>query len=286
MRRGVVVINQRIHPTRGLEMKNKIKGTKRLGAKTGGIKKAKANKEAQKKLSKQRAAAQEQKKSNKKKTDSRNLNERVRTAKGRSTSSTNWLKRQLSDPYVRKAKHEGRRSRAAYKLIELNEKHNLLKPGMRVVNLGAAPGGWSQLAAQWVGSRGHVYALDVLPMDSLADVTFVQGDFTEEAVLQQLLNHLGESQIDIVISDMAPNLSGMRAIDQPKVMYLAELALDLARQVMKPNGDMLIKVFQGEGFDSLLQQLRQAFTQVRSRKPEASRDRSREIYLLARGFKL
>lgn len=204
----------------------------------------------------------------------------------RSKSSGRWLQEHFSDSFVQQAKKNGYRSRAAYKLLEVQNKDKLIKPGMRVVDLGAAPGGWSQLAAQWVGSRGHVYALDVLPMDSLADVTFVQGDFTEEAVLQQLLNHLGESQIDLVISDMAPNLSGMRAIDQPKVMYLAELALDLARQVMKPNGDMLIKVFQGEGFDSLLQQLRQAFTQVRSRKPEASRDRSREIYLLARGFKL
>lgn len=204
----------------------------------------------------------------------------------RSKSSGRWLQEHFSDSFVQQAKKDGYRSRAAYKLLEVQNKDKLIKPGMRVVDLGAAPGGWSQLAAQWVGSRGHVYALDVLPMDSLADVTFVQGDFTEEAVLQQLLNHLGESQIDLVISDMAPNLSGMRAIDQPKVMYLAELALDLARQVMKPNGDMLIKVFQGEGFDSLLQQLRQAFTQVRSRKPEASRDRSREIYLLARGFKL
>ena len=203
-----------------------------------------------------------------------------------SKSSGRWLQEHFSDSFVQQAKKDGYRSRAAYKLLEVQNKDKLIKPGMRVVDLGAAPGGWSQLAAQWVGSRGHVYALDVLPMDSLADVTFVQGDFTEEAVLQQLLNHLGESQIDLVISDMAPNLSGMRAIDQPKVMYLAELALDLARQVMKPNGDMLIKVFQGEGFDSLLQQLRQAFTQVRSRKPEASRDRSREIYLLARGFKL
>ena len=204
----------------------------------------------------------------------------------RSKSSGRWLQEHFSDSFVQQAKKDGYRSRAAYKLLEVQNKDKLIKPGMRVVDLGAAPGGWSQLAAQWVGSRGHVYALDVLPMDSLADVTFVQGDFTEEAVLQQLLNHLGESQIDLVISDMAPNLSGMRAIDQPKVMYLAELALDLARQVMKPNGDMLIKVFQGEGFDSLLQQLRQAFTQVRGRKPEASRDRSREIYLLARGFKL
>ena len=204
----------------------------------------------------------------------------------RSKSSGRWLQEHFSDSFVQQAKKDGYRSRAAYKLMEVQNKDKLIKPGMRVVDLGAAPGGWSQLAAQWVGSRGHVYALDVLPMDSLADVTFVQGDFTEEAVLQQLLNHLGESQIDLVISDMAPNLSGMRAIDQPKVMYLAELALDLARQVMKPNGDMLIKVFQGVGFDSLLQQLRQAFTQVRSRKPEASRGRSRDIYLLARGFKL
>ena len=202
----------------------------------------------------------------------------------RSKSSGRWLQEHFSDSFVQQAKKDGYRSRAAYKLLEVQNKDKLIKPGMRVVDLGAAPGGWSQLAAQWVGSRGHVYALDVLPMDSLADVTFVQGDFTEEAVLQQLLNHLGESQIDLVISDMAPNMSGMNAVDQPRAMYLAELALDMAEQVLDRNGNFLVKVFQGEGFDQYRQRLQQNFGKLITRKPDASRARSKEVYLLAKGF--
>jgi 23S rRNA (uridine2552-2'-O)-methyltransferase len=203
----------------------------------------------------------------------------------RSKSSGQWLKEHFDDPYVQKAKEEGYRSRASYKLLELDQKDRLLRPGMIVVDLGAAPGGWSQVAAQKVGSSGCVVASDILPMDGLADVTFIQGDFTEQSVYEQIVSALGGRQVDLVISDMAPNMSGMNSIDQPRAIYLVELALELARQVLKPNGVFLAKVFQGEGFDALLAEMRRSFTKVQSRKPDSSRARSREIYQLCRGFK-
>ncbi|MES2997931.1 MAG: 23S rRNA (uridine(2552)-2'-O)-methyltransferase RlmE [Pseudomonadota bacterium] len=201
-----------------------------------------------------------------------------------SKSSRHWLKRHVSDPYVKRAKQEGLRSRSAYKLLEIQEKNNIIKPGMTVVDLGAAPGGWSQLAAGLVGEYGKVYALDILPMPPLPNVDFVQGDFREETVLQQFLEHIQSMPIDIVISDIAPNLSGMRSIDQPKVMHLAELALDFAQKVLKPKGSFMIKIFQGEGFEAYLKLLRQLFTSVSIRKPAASRASSAEVYLVATGY--
>lgn len=203
----------------------------------------------------------------------------------RSKSSNRWLDEHFSDPYVKQSQKDGYRSRASYKLIELDQKDRLFKPGMSVVDLGSAPGGWSQVAADRVGDRGTVLASDILPMDSIAGVEFIQGDFTEEAVLEQLLAALGGQKADLVISDMAPNMSGMNAVDQPAAIYLVELALDMARQVLKPGGHFVAKVFHGEGFDPLLQDTRNAFSKVAVRKPDASRARSREVYLVARGFK-
>lgn len=200
----------------------------------------------------------------------------------RSKSSGRWLKEHFSDAFVRQAQREGYRSRAVFKLREIHETVRLLKPGMTVVDLGAAPGGWSQFAAGVTGSSGHVIALDMLPMDSLADVTVIQADFTEDDALRKLEDALRGRAVDLVMSDMAPNISGMRAVDQPKAMYLSELALDFADQVLRPGGDFLVKVFQGEGFDPYLRALRSRFRGVSSRKPKASRDRSREVYLLAR----
>lgn len=203
----------------------------------------------------------------------------------RSKSSQNWLRRHFDDPYVKKAQKAGYRSRAVFKLLEIQEKDRILKPGQVVVDLGAAPGGWSQIAAPTVGEKGQVFALDILPMEPLKDVNFIQGDFTDEAVLQQLLEALDEREIDLVMSDLAPNISGMRAVDQPQAMYLAELALDFAQSVLKPEGDFVAKVFQGEGFDAYLKLLRESFAEVVVRKPQASRPKSREVYLRARRYK-
>ncbi|KXS37191.1 MAG: 23S rRNA (uridine2552-2'-O)-methyltransferase [Halomonadaceae bacterium T82-2] len=202
-----------------------------------------------------------------------------------SKSSAGWLKEHFDDPYVKRSWQDGYRSRASYKLLELDEKDQLFKPGMTVIDLGAAPGGWSQVAAERVEPNGLVIASDILEMDALAGVEFIQGDFTEDEVLEAILAQLGERPVDLIISDMAPNMSGMAAIDQPKAMYLVELALDLARQTLKPGGRLLTKVFQGEGFDDYLKALRDSFTRVMTRKPGASRNRSREVYLLADGFK-
>ncbi len=204
----------------------------------------------------------------------------------RSKSSGRWLREHFNDPFVKEAQRQGYRSRAVFKLQEIDAKARLLRPGMVVVDLGAAPGGWSQYAAEKVGSQGHVVALDILPMDSLADTTVLQADFTEDEALQQLQDTLGGRPVDLVLSDMAPNISGMRAVDQPRAMYLVELALDFAREVLKPGGDFLVKTFQGEGFDPFLKEMRGEFQRVVSRKPGASRGRSREIYLLARGRRL
>jgi 23S rRNA (uridine2552-2'-O)-methyltransferase len=191
----------------------------------------------------------------------------------------------FNDHYVMKAKEEGYRSRACYKLMEIDDKDKLIKPGMTVVDLGSAPGGWSQVAAKRVGDHGLVVASDILPMDGIAGVTFLKGDFTEEAVFDELMRIIGNRPVDLVISDMAPNMSGLSAIDQPSAMYLVELALDMARQVLKPGGNYAAKVFQGEGFDEYLKDMRSSFQKVVTRKPESSRARSREVYLVAKGFK-
>ncbi|WP_226663295.1 23S rRNA (uridine(2552)-2'-O)-methyltransferase RlmE [Microbulbifer aggregans] len=203
----------------------------------------------------------------------------------RSKSSHRWLREHFNDPYVKQSQKDGYRSRASYKLHELQEKDRLFRPGMTVVDLGAAPGGWSQVAMELVGHKGRVLASDILPMDALAGVDFVQGDFTEEAVFDELLEKLGEDRADLVISDMAPNMSGVRAVDQPASMYLVELAVDMARQILKPGGAFVAKVFQGEGFDDLIRDLRSNYQTVVTRKPGASRPRSREVYVVARGFK-
>lgn len=203
----------------------------------------------------------------------------------RSKTSPRWLKEHFDDPYVKMAQRDGYRSRASYKLLEIQDKDRILRPGMTVVDLGAAPGGWSQVTSRVIGDKGRLIASDILPMDSIADVTFIQGDFTEDEVFAQILEAIGEHPVDLVISDMAPNMSGVRASDQPRAMFLCELALDLATRVLRPGGDFLIKIFQGEGFDTYLKDVRQNFVKVQMRKPLSSRDRSREQYLLARGFK-
>lgn len=203
----------------------------------------------------------------------------------RSKQSKNWLKEHFDDFYVKQAQKEGYRSRAVYKLLEIEEKDHLLRPGITIVDLGAAPGGWSQIASLRMKGKGRVIATDILPMDTLADVEFIQGDFREEEVLNQLLESLGNDKADLVMSDMAPNISGMKAVDQPRAIYLAELALDLAKKVLNKEGVFLVKVFQGEGFDEYLRELRSYFKSVTVRKPKASRPRSREVYLLARTCK-
>ena len=205
-------------------------------------------------------------------------------AKKRSSSKA-WLREHREDPYVQQAQREGYRSRACYKLIELQEKDRLIRPGMTVIDLGSAPGGWSQVAAELVGRRGRVIASDILPMDGIADVVFIQGDFTEEEVLRCILDAVGDVPVDLVMSDMAPNMSGMNAVDQPRSIYLVELALELARQILAPGGCFVAKVFQGEGFDELIREARGLFRQVSTRKPQASRARSREVYLVAKDFR-
>jgi len=195
------------------------------------------------------------------------------------------MKEHFDDVYVRRSQQDGYRSRASYKLIEINDKDKLLKSGMKVVDLGAAPGGWSQIAGRLIGDKGKVVASDILEMAPLPGVTFVQGDFTEDDVYQEILKAIGDEHADLVISDMAPNMSGNSAVDQPQSMYLVELALDMASQVLRPGGNFLVKVFQGEGFDEYLKAMRGMFTSVVTRKPDASRARSREVYLLGRQFK-
>lgn len=203
----------------------------------------------------------------------------------RSKTSDRWLKEHFDDVWVKKSREDGYRSRASYKLIELDDKDRLFRPGQLVVDLGAAPGGWSQVAVERVGDRGAVIASDILEMSPIAGVDFVQGDFTVQSVLDELLELLGDRQADVVISDMAPNMSGMAAVDIPAALGLVELALDMAQQVLKPGGMFVAKVFQGEGFDALLAQMRKSFATVVSRKPDSSRARSREIYQVCKGFK-
>jgi len=196
-----------------------------------------------------------------------------------------WMQEHVTDAYVKRARVEGMRSRAAYKLDEITARDRLLKPGMVVVDLGAAPGGWSQVAAGRVGPRGRVIALDLLEMPSLPGVTFLRGDFRDDATLAELERMLGGQRADLVLSDMAPNLSGIASSDQARVMELAELALDFALKHMKPQGNFLVKLFHGAGFEVYFKILRSRFSAVAVRKPEASRDRSREVYLLGKGFK-
>lgn len=203
----------------------------------------------------------------------------------RTNSSQNWLRRHFNDHYVQAAQKAGYRSRAVFKLLEVQEKDRIIRPGQVIVDLGAAPGGWSQIAAPLVGKSGDVIAMDILPMDPLNDVTFIEGDFTEQDVHDQLIAALNGRDVDLVLSDIAPNMSGQRAVDQPRGMYLAELALDFAQGTLKPGGDFLTKVFQGEGFDPYLRAVRQSFSRVVIRKPKASRPKSREVYILAKGFK-
>lgn len=198
----------------------------------------------------------------------------------RSKSSSRWLKEHFDDPYVKEAQRLGYRSRAAFKLLEIQEKDKLLKPGQIVVDLGAAPGGWSQIATKLVGPQGKVFALDILPMEPLDGVFFIEGDFREEHVLSQLTSALENHSIDLVISDIAPNMSGSGMIDQPRAMYLTELALDFTKNHLRIGGNYVVKVFQGDGFDNYLRELRQLFEKVLIRKPKASRDRSREVYLV------
>ena len=203
----------------------------------------------------------------------------------RSKSSQRWLREHFDDPFVARAQQEGYRSRAVYKLAEIDRRDQLLRPGMRVVDLGAAPGGWSQYAMERVGRSGHVVASDILPMDPVPGVDIVIGDFHEESVLAAILAQLGGEPADLVLSDIAPNLSGTDAVDQPRAIYLCELALDLAVRVLKPNGSFLVKLFQGQGSDEFLRAVRNRFSRVVVRKPEASRPRSREVYVLARGLR-
>lgn len=203
----------------------------------------------------------------------------------RSKTSKAWLKEHFNDPWVAKAQEQGYRSRASFKLLEMNEKDRLFRPGMTVLDLGAVPGGWSQVAGQLIGGRGTVIASDILAMDALPDVTFIEGDFREEVIYEQILMALGDQRADLVMSDMAPNMSGNSAVDQPRAMYLAELALDMAERVLDPDGVFLVKVFQGEGFEDYRKALQSRFKRVVSRKPAASRARSTEVYQLGFGLK-
>lgn len=195
------------------------------------------------------------------------------------------MQEHVNDPYVKQAQKDGYRSRAAYKILELNEKDKLIRPGMLIMDLGSTPGGWSQVAGRLVGDNGRVIATDILKMDSLENVDFILGDFTEQAVFDQILDVLGERKPDLIISDMAPNLSGIDSADQASSIYLLELALDMTRRVLKPKGNFVAKVFQGEGSDEFLKDLRTSFEKVVIRKPAASRPRSREVYVVAKNFK-
>jgi 23S rRNA (uridine2552-2'-O)-methyltransferase len=202
----------------------------------------------------------------------------------RSKSSGRWLAEHESDDYVKRARTEGWRSRAVFKLEEIDKRDRLIKPGMVVVDLGAAPGAWSQYARHRVGRKGRVIALDILPMDPLPEVEFIQADFGEDEALEALRAALGDDKVDLVLSDIAPNMSGVAAVDQPRSMYLAELALEFAREALRPGGDFLCKVFHGEGFEAFMAEARRSFSSVRTRKPGASRPRSREVYVLARNY--
>ncbi|WP_046863702.1 RlmE family RNA methyltransferase [Microvirga massiliensis] len=220
-------------------------------------------------------------------TGARNLKQRLKTARKRTLSSQKWLERQINDPYVARAKREGYRSRAAYKLIEIDQKYKVLRPGQRIVDLGAAPGGWSQVAARKIGlgeGRGRIVAIDLLPMEPLAGVDFLELDFLDEKAPEILVSRLG-GEADLVMSDMAANTTGHKKTDHLRIMGLAEMAADFARQVLAPGGAFLAKVFQGGTEGSLLTALKQDFAQVRHVKPAASRADSAELYVLATGFR-
>ncbi len=203
----------------------------------------------------------------------------------RSKSSSTWLQRHVSDPFVKKAQLDGYRSRSAYKLVELNEKDRLIRPGMRIMDLGSAPGGWSQVAGKLVGAKGRVLATDILHMEPIKNVDFIQGDFTDEAVVALLLDWLGGGKFDLIISDIAPNITGIDSADQASSMYFLELALDTVRQTLKPGATFVAKMFQGSGSDQYVKDLRTSFEKVLIRKPAASRAESREVYIVAKGFK-
>jgi 23S rRNA (uridine2552-2'-O)-methyltransferase len=202
----------------------------------------------------------------------------------RSKSSHQWLKKHFDDEFVKRAQREGWRSRAVYKLEEIDRKYRLIRPGMTVVDLGAAPGGWSQYVEKVLAGKGRIIALDILEMDPLPGVEFIHGDFTEDEPLDLLMNSLGDDRVDLVLSDMAPNISGMQAVDQPRGIYLVELAMDFAAKVLGKNGNLLFKAFQGEGFEEVIKTLRGQYRTVLIRKPKASRPRSREVYVLAQGY--
>jgi 23S rRNA (uridine2552-2'-O)-methyltransferase len=203
----------------------------------------------------------------------------------RSKSSGNWLSRHLRDPYVKQAQKDGYRSRSAYKLLQLNDKDRLIRPGMRIMDLGSAPGGWSQVLGRLIGDKGRVLATDILPMDGLRNVDFIQGDFTDEAIVQQLLAWLDGGKFDLIISDIAPNLTGIDSADQASSIYFLELALETVCKTLKPGANFVAKMFQGSGSDEYLKELRKHFEKVLIRKPAASRKESREVYLVAKGFK-
>ncbi len=200
-------------------------------------------------------------------------------------SSARWMQEHFDDEYVKKAQRLGLRSRAVFKIEEINKKDKLIKSGMKVVDLGAAPGSWSEYAVKAVGEPGQVIACDILGMDAIAGVDFLQGDFREEAVLEALLTRIGGKNIDVVMSDMAANMTGNETADSARSMYLVELALEMCHQVLKKNGSFVVKVFQGDGFDQFVKEARKVFKTVKTRKPESSRARSREVYLVATGFK-
>ena len=204
---------------------------------------------------------------------------------GRSKSSHQWMQRHVNDEYVKRSQVDGYRSRASYKLLEIQQRDSIIKPGQVIVDLGSAPGGWSQVAAKLVGHKGRVLATDLLEMDPVQGVEFVQGDFTEQPVVDELIRLLDGRKPDLVISDIAPNISGMSAVDQPRSMYLCELALDFARQQLKSGGSLVVKVFHGAGFDDFIRDARTSFDRVVTRKPRASRPKSREVYMVATGFK-
>jgi 23S rRNA (uridine2552-2'-O)-methyltransferase len=203
----------------------------------------------------------------------------------RTKSSSTWMARHVSDPFVKKAQLEGYRSRSAYKLIELNEKDRLIRPGMRIMDLGSAPGGWSQVAGKLVGAKGRVLATDILPMEPIKNVDFIQGDFNDDAVVARLLEWLGDGRFDLIISDIAPNITGIDSADQASSMNFLELALDTVRKTLKPGASFVAKMFQGSGSDQYLKELRTSFDKVLIRKPAASRAESREVFIVAKGFK-
>ncbi len=270
--------------------KVKVKGTKRLGTKAGGVKKAKMNAQAARRDAKQRKTTREQEAGVKpsRKAEARGMSTRVKTAKGRTTSSTNWLKRQLNDPYVQKARLEGRRSRAAYKIIELNAKHNLIRPGMRVVDLGCAPGGWCEVCTEILGVHPEdpkVVGIDYLEMGELPGVIFLQKDFNDDDAPDALIEALGGNKVDLVLSDMAAPTTGHRPTDHIRIIALVELAADFATRILNPGGTFVAKVFQGGTEHELLGELKKNFKTTFHAKPPASRQDSAETYLIAKGFK-